>query len=94
MGRATLPFQLAAVTCLLLRGVVAQMDPLEMLMSNWQSSPEDDPVLFTDWKGAFHDGSGPLGTYSNNQESWYLINPCEEEAIAGAYAACAPLALL
>eukprot|EP01047_Picozoa_sp_COSAG01_P024622 COSAG01_NODE_1527_length_10015_cov_79.013312_5_plen_127_part_00 len=67
-------------------GLVAQIvaqDPLDRLMPSWQGGTEDEPVVFDEWNGAFHDGSGPLGTYQVNQDSWALIDPCKEETAAG-----------
>ena len=58
-------------------------DQLDQMIPSWQSGSQEDPATFSEWKGAFHDGSGPYGTYSNNQDSWYLIEPCAKEAAAG-----------
>ena len=65
---------------LLLAGAQEQLD---QMIPAWQSGSQEDPATFSEWKGAFHDGSGPYGTYSNNQDSWYLIDPCAKEAAAG-----------
>jgi hypothetical protein len=56
---------------------------LDQMVPAWQSGSQEAPATFSEWKGAFHDGSGPYGTYSNNQDSWYLINPCAKETAEG-----------
>eukprot|EP01052_Picozoa_sp_SAG31_P066425 SAG31_NODE_25226_length_465_cov_1.800546_1_plen_145_part_10 len=50
--------------------------------SRWREGTESDPATFSDWQGKFHDGSGAFGTYINNQDSWYLIDPCGRENAA------------
>lgn len=88
-GKGAHPRMLAAcmlgllLVALLVQPLMAQ-NPLDMLMPEWQGGTEEEPILFNEWRGAFHDGSGPLGTYTNNQDSWVLISPCEAETAAGA----------
>ena len=44
---------------------------------------EGDPWLFDAPQGSFDDGSGPLGTYANNMDGWWLISPCEASTATG-----------
>lgn len=43
----------------------------------------DDPWLYSTPEGSFDDGSGALGTYANNMDGWWLLNPCAESTSAG-----------
>ena len=53
------------------------------MVARWQTGTQAAPATFSEWKGTFHDGSGPFGTYANNQDSWYLIDPCARETAEG-----------
>lgn len=53
------------------------------MVARWQTGTQEAPATFSEWKGTFHDGSGPFGTYANNQDSWYLIDPCARETAEG-----------
>ena len=46
-------------------------------------STSNTSTVFDRWQGKFHDGSGAFGTYINNQNSYYLIDPCKEATAAG-----------
>jgi hypothetical protein len=50
--------------------------PVSEAQPNWEIGTEEAPVVFTEWKGVFHDGSGPLGTYDPKMDSHFLIDPC------------------
>ena len=53
--------------------------PVSEAQPNWETGTEEEPVVFSAWKGVFHDGSGPLGTYDPKMDSHFLIDPCGEQ---------------
>eukprot|EP01047_Picozoa_sp_COSAG01_P076321 COSAG01_NODE_13360_length_1596_cov_1.342017_2_plen_252_part_00 len=57
--------------------------PMLESQPNWEIGTKDSPVVFASWKGVFHDGSGPLGTYDNKMDSYWLIDPCQEDTKQG-----------
>ena len=51
--------------------------PISEAQPNWELGTEEAPVVLSSWKGVFHDGSGPLGTYDPKMDSHFLIDPCQ-----------------
>ena len=56
---------------------------VDSAVAAWRAGGADTPVTFSEWQGKFHDGSGAFGTYINNQDSWYLIDPCGDATTRG-----------
>eukprot|EP01051_Picozoa_sp_SAG22_P019311 SAG22_NODE_3526_length_1661_cov_1.147887_1_plen_376_part_01 len=88
MGIGNFPTAWASLWLALLAGRAAAQDivngiDVDAAVGSWRTGTQSAPVTFSDWQGKFHDGSGAFGTYINNQDSWYLIDPCGDEVSNG-----------